>query len=70
MNHLAKMLPFIILQIQPIVVLIGSYYFGDFVFILKKLAPIIGIFAINWINYAIKNRLCSRPNGIHLDWDF
>ena len=99
MNHLATMLALLLLMIQPIAVLIGAYYFGDLVFILKnfvfknkeikkdifffylfdrkKLAPIIwiygiiiGICGINWINYASKKRLCSRPNGIHLDWDF
>lgn len=78
MNHLATIGAFLLLLIQPIAVLIGAYYFGDLVFILKnKLAPIIwiygiiiGIFAINWINYASKKRLCSRSNRIHLDWDF
>ena len=76
-NHIATMLAFIVLLIQPIAVLIGAYYFGDLVIDRKKLAPIIwiygiiiGIFAINWINYVSKKRLCSRPNGIHLDWDF
>ena len=98
-NHIATMLALLLLMIQPIAVLIGAYYFGDLVFILKnkifknkemkkdyvffhlfdrkKLAPmiwiygiIIGIFAINWINFASKKRLCSRPSGIHLDWDF
>ena len=77
-NHLATIGVFLILLIQPIAILIGAYYFGDLVFILKnfvfknrnKLAPIIGIFGINWINYASKKRLCSRPSGIHLDWDF
>lgn len=77
MNHISTMLAFILLLIQPIAVLIGAYYFGDLVIDRKKLAPIIwiygiiiGIFAINWINYASKKRLCSRPNGRHLDWDF
>lgn len=76
-NHIATMLALLLLLIQPIAILIGAYYFGDLVFDSKKLAPIIwiygiiiGIFAINWINYASKKRLCSRPNGIHLDWDF
>ena len=76
-NHIATMLAFILLLIQPIATLIGAYYFGNLVFDRKKLAPIIwiygiiiGIFAINWINYASKKRLCSRPNGRHLDWDF
>lgn len=76
-NHIATILAFIVLLIQPIAALIGAYYFGDLVFDKKKLAPIIwiygiiiGIFAINWINYGMKNRLCSRPNGRHLDWDF
>lgn len=77
MNHIATMLALLLLMIQPIAILIGAYYFGDIVIDKKKLAPIIwiygiiiGIFAINWINYASKKRLCSRPNGIHLDWDF
>ena len=77
MNHIATMLAFILLLIQPIAVLIGAYYFGDLVIDRKRLAPIIwiygiiiGIFGINWINYASKKRLCSRPNGRHLDWDF
>jgi len=76
-NHVATILAFIVLLIQPIAVLIGAYYFGDLIFDRKKLAPIIwiygiiiGIFAINWINYASKKRLCSLPNGKHLDWDF
>ncbi len=76
-NHIATMLALLLLMIQPIAVLIGAYYFGDLVFDRKKLAPIIwiygiiiGIFGINWINYGMKNRLCSRPNGRHLDWDF
>lgn len=77
MNHLATMLALLLLLIQPIAILIGAYYFGDLVFNRNKLAPIIwiygiiiGIFGINWINYASKKRLCSRPSGIHLDWDF
>lgn len=76
-NHVATILAFIVLLIQPIAVLIGAYYFGDLIFDRKKLAPIIwiygiiiGIFAINWINFTNKNRLCSHPNGRHLDWDF
>lgn len=77
MNHLATIGALLILLIQPIAVLIGAYYFGDLIFDKNKLAPIIwiygiiiGIFGINWINYASKKRLCSRPNGRHLDWDF
>jgi len=77
MNHLATIGAFLILLIQPIAVLIGAYFFGDLIFDKNKLAPIIwiygiiiGIFGINWINYASKKRLCNRPNGIHLDWDF
>jgi hypothetical protein len=76
-NHLATIFAFIVLLIQPIAVLIGAYYFGDLIIDKNKLVPIIwiygiiiGIFGINWINYGMKNRLCSRPNGIHLDWDF
>jgi len=76
-NHLATLLALLLLMIQPIAVLIGAYYFGDLVFDRKKLTPIIwiygiiiGIFAINWINFANKNRLCSRPNGKNLDWNF
>ena len=76
-NRISTILAFIVLLIQPIATLIGAYYFGDLVIDRKKLAPIIwiygiiiGIFAINWINYGMKNRLCSRPNGRHLDWDF
>ena len=60
----------LLLMIQPIAVLLGAYYFGDLLFDRNKLAPIIWIFAINWINFGSKKRLCSRPNGIHLDWDF
>lgn len=77
MNHLATMCAFLVLLIQPITVLIGAYYFGDLVFDKRKLVPIILLYAIiiviigiNWINYGRKKRLCSRPNGIHLDWDF
>ena len=73
-NHIATMLALLLLMIQPIAVLIGAYYFGDLIFNREKLAPIIliygiiiGIFAINWINYASKKKLCSRPSGIHLD---
>ncbi len=76
-NHIATMLALLLLMIQPIAVLLGAYYFGDLVFHRKKLVPIIwiygiiiGIFAINWINFGNKKRLCSRPSGIHLDWDF
>jgi hypothetical protein len=76
-NHFATMLALLLLMIQPIAVLLGAYYFGDLIFNRKKLVPIIwiygiiiGIFAINWINFGSKKRLCSRPNGIHLDWDF
>ena len=76
-NHIATILAFMVLLIQPIAILIGAYYFGNLVIDRKKLAPIIwiygiiiGIFGINWINYASKKRLCSRPNGRHLDWDF
>ena len=70
MNHIATMLAFIVLLIQPIAVLIGAYFFGDLLFNRNKLAPIIWIYAINWINFGSKKRLCSRPNGIHVDWDF
>ena len=77
MNHLATIGALLLLLIQPIAVLIGAYYFGDLIFDKNKLAPIIwiygiiiGIFGINWINYASKKRLCSLPSGIHLDWDF
>lgn len=77
MNHLATMCAFLVLLIQPIAVLIGAYYFGDLVFDKRKLVPIILLYAIiiviigiNWINYGMKKRLCSRPNGRHLDWDF
>ena len=77
MNHLATIGALLLLFIQPIATLIGAYYFGDLVFNREKLIPIIwiygiiiGIFAINWMNYASKKRLCSRPNGRHLEWDF
>jgi hypothetical protein len=77
MNHLATIGALLLLLIQPIAILFGAYYFGDLVIDRRKLAPIIwiygiiiGIFGINWINYASKKRLCSRPNGRHLDWDF
>jgi hypothetical protein len=76
-NHFATILALLLLMIQPIAILIGAYYCGDLLFNREKLFPIIciyviviGIFAINWINYASKKRLCSRPSGIHLDWDF
>ena len=36
MNHLATMLALLLLFIQPIAILIGAYYFGDLVFILKN----------------------------------
>jgi hypothetical protein len=77
MNHLATIGALLLLLIQPIAILFGAYYFGDLVFDRNKLTPIIwiygiiiGIFGINWINYVSKKRLCSHPNGIHLDWDF
>ena len=76
-NHSATFFAFIVLLIQPIAVLLGAYYFGDLVFDRKKLVPIIwiygiiiGIIGINWIIFGSKKRLCSRPSGIHLDWDF
>ena len=76
-NYLATFFAFIVLLIQPIAVLLGAYYFGDLAFHRKKLVPIIwiygiiiGIFAINWINFGSKKKICSHPNGIHLDWDF
>jgi hypothetical protein len=75
-NHLSTISAFLILLIQPLATLLGAYYFGDLVFDRKKLYPIIwiygiiiGIIAIIGINYGRKNRLCSLPNGIHLDWD-
>jgi len=76
-NHLATIGALLLLLIQPIAILIGAYYFGDLIIDRRKLSPIIwiygiiiGIFGINWINYASKKRLCSLPSGIHLDWDF
>ena len=76
-NHFATFFAFIVLLIQPIAVLLGAYYFGDLVFDRKKLVPIIwiygiiiGIIGINWINFGSKKKICSHPNGIHLDWDF
>ena len=35
-NHIATMLALLLLMIQPIAVLLGAYYFGDLVFILKN----------------------------------
>ena len=76
-NHLATIGALLLLFIQPIATIIGAYFFGDLVFDKNKLLPIIwiygiiiGIFGINWISYASKKKLCSRPNGIHLDWNF
>ena len=75
MNHLATIGAFLILLIQPIATIIGAYFFGNLVINKKKLLPIIwiygiiiGILAIIGINYGMKNRLCSLPNGKHLDW--
>ena len=75
MNHLATIGAFLILLIQPIATIIGEYFFGNLVINKKKLLPIIwiygiiiGILAIIGINYGMKNRLCSLPNGKHLDW--
>ena len=77
MNHTATVLAFILLLIQPLGLLLGAYYFGELVFNIKKLLPIIliygtliGIIGIKWIDYASNHKLCSRPNGKHLDWDF
>jgi hypothetical protein len=75
-NHLATISTFLILLIQPIATIIGAYFFGNLVIDRKKLLPIIwiygiitGIIAIIGINYGMKNRLCSLPNGKHLDWN-
>jgi hypothetical protein len=75
-NHLATIGAFLISLIQPIAMIIGAYFFGNLVIDRKKLLPIIwiygiiiGIFAIIGINYGMKNRLCSLPNGKHLDWN-
>lgn len=75
-NHLATIGAFLLLLIQPIATIIGAYFFGNLVVDRKKLLPIIwiygiiiGIFAIIGINYGMKNRLCSLPNGKHLDWN-
>jgi len=75
-NHLATISAFIILLIQPIATIIGAYFFGSLIIDRKKLFPIIwiygiiiGLFVFIGINYGIKNRLCSLPNGKHLDWN-
>jgi hypothetical protein len=75
-NHFATIGAFLILLIQPIATIIGAYFFGNLVVDRKKLLPIIwiygiiiGIIAIIGINYGMKNRLCSLPNGKHLDWN-
>ena len=75
-NHLATMGAFILLLMQPVVLLIGAYYFGTLRFDKKKLVPIIwtyviffGIIIINKIKIGIKHRMCSLPNGKHLDWN-
>jgi len=76
MNHLATICAFLLLLIQPIATLIGAYYFGNLVFDNKKLLPIIwlyviviGIIAIIGIKAGMKNKLCSLPNGKHLEWN-
>jgi hypothetical protein len=75
-NHLATIGAFLILLIQPFATIIGAYFFGSLVVDREKLLPIIwiygiiiGIIAIIGINYGMKNRLCSLPNGKHLDWN-
>ena len=75
-NHLATIGAFILILIQPITILMSAYYFGTVRFDKKKLVPIIwmygiifGTIAINGINAVTKNRLCSLPNGKHLDWN-
>ncbi len=78
-NHLATMGAFLLLLIQPLAILIGAYYFGTLVFSQndkEKILPIIwiygiiiGIIAIIGIRSGMKNRLCSLPNGKHLDWN-
>ena len=75
-NHLATIGAFLILLIQPFATIIGAYFFGNLVVDREKLLPIIwiygiiiGIIAIIGINYGMKNRLCSLPNGKHLDWN-
>ena len=73
-NHLATIGAFLILLIQPFATIIGAYFFGNLVVDREKLLPIIwiygiiiGIIAIIGINYGMKNRICSLPNGKHLD---
>jgi len=75
-NHLATIGAFLLLLIQPIATIIGAYFFGNLVIDKKKLLPIIwiygiiiGIIAIIGIKSAMKNWLCSLPNGKHLDWN-
>lgn len=75
-NHLATLSAFLLLLIQPIATIIGAYFFGNLLIDRKKLLPIIwiygiiiGIIAIIGIKSGMKNRLCSLPNGKHLDWN-
>jgi hypothetical protein len=75
-NHLATLGAFLLLLIQPIATIIGAYFFGNLLIDRKKLLPIIwiygiiiGIIAIIGIKSGMKNRLCSLPNGKHLDWN-
>jgi hypothetical protein len=76
-NHLATKYAFFIGLIQPITVLIGAYYFGNLIFDKKHIIPVIwiyviifGIAGIEWTKYCSTKRLCSRPDGRHLDWNF
>jgi hypothetical protein len=76
-NHYATVFAYILLLIQPVCLLIGGYFFGDLTFDRKKLLPVIifyaiffGIICIFSFIKGMHNRVCSRPDGGHLKWDF
>ncbi len=76
-NHYATVFAYILLMIQPVCLLVGGYFFGNLTFDRKKLLPVIifyaiffGIICIFSFIKGTQTRVCSRPDGFHLKWDF
>jgi len=74
LNHIASLLTYILLMLQPIIVLIAAYFFGNITFNKKYLLPVIFGYVVIFgiiIAIAIKKscgiKLCTQP-AKYLDW--
>jgi len=58
-NHYATVFAYILLILQPVCLLVGGYFFGNFTFDKRKLLPVIIFYTIFFGESFIK-RMCNR----------